>query len=173
MTENLTTTATDGAELDAATEAGRQPFKAGYEQSEGTRVVRGKIYTGEDGTATVTFLGQINDATTDLWVQQGTARASLYAEVALDDATATEVRLAIVPTGRRVPETGLRLGTIKRGRRVSHVYLLGIDGSIDRAAYEAAREARRAERAAAQAARLEAAGVDLLDDGYDGFPDAE
>lgn len=110
------------------------------------------------GEATVIFRGTVHDATTDLWVERSRGgRVKLFAEVTPTDDTATEVTVALVPTGKATPaltdgSRALRLGS---GAGVT-VYLMGIDSSIDRAAYETERARREAERAAQR--QLDAAG---------------
>lgn len=131
-------------------------FVPDYTPVAGLRILRSHLRFGEGGTATVTFRGQIADATTDVWVERGTSgRMSLYAEVAVDDDTATEIKVASIPTGKRIPadHTGAgkahRLGSVGR----YHVYLLSVDGSVDRAQWEADRADARAKREAARQAR--------------------
>lgn len=159
----------DSGDADLATDPNeRVRFKPGYEVSD-ARILRGRLRPAEDGTATVTFRGQVADATR-CWVEVGgSGRISLYAEVTPDDTTATEVKVALVPTGKRVPKVGrARLGTVTLpgyGRRshtriqsggVTHVYLLAVDGTVDRVQLDADREARRLAREAARQAAYDA-----------------
>lgn len=158
-----------GGGCSAADDANRVAFKAGYQQMASTRILRGRLYVNrEDGTATVTFRGQIGDATTDLWVERGSSgRLSLMAEVEVTEDSATEIRVAVVPTGKRVAAVddakSHRIGSVD-GR---HVYLLSVDGSADRAAYDAEVARIRDERTARQQERLLAAAVEV--DEYDGL----
>jgi hypothetical protein len=145
-------------------------FTPDYAVAEGVRIHRAKIYKGSGGTATVTFRGQIDDATRDLTVRAangGSGRPSIYAEVVTDDSSATTVKVAIVPTGKRVPLTAdgdraFRLGTVQRGSRFEHVYLLEVDGTADRAAYDAEQQKRRAARAAKRAEAQQTASLLLV-----------
>lgn len=139
------------------------PFVAGYDQAD-ARVWRRRLHVRADGTASVTFRGQIADVTTS-WVG-GSRRAgtSLFAEVTPDDTSATRVTVAFVPTGKRIPlvdgSPAPRLG--EAGPRT--VYLLAVDGTVDRAAYDAEKQARRDLRAAERAAAEAQAFVDAADD---------
>lgn len=134
----------DGADV----EPERERFVPGYAVSD-RRILRARLaVSATDGTATVTFRGQVANGL-DCWVEQGTSgRLSLYAEVAVDDTTATSITVAVVPTGKRAPDTGARLGSVGG----KHVYLLSIDGSVDRAELDADFEARKAAKAEARAA---------------------
>jgi hypothetical protein len=146
---------------DQTTDAGTSAFQPGYEPGD-ARIHRNTLRIKPDGTARVTYRGQILDATSDLWVERSrSGRIKLYAHVVTDETTATEVRVAIVPTGKRVPlipdttQPSLRIGSVGG----QHVDLLTVDGSVDRAEYEAAMEARAAQRQARQdeyRARLQA-----------------
>lgn len=167
------TTSTDG------TEAAAPRFTPGYPPVKGLRIHRVPIRVEDDGTATVTFRGQIDDATTDLWVEQGSSgRPSLYAEVRVDDTTATEVTVAVVPTGKRVPGLqGGGVGQVSRALRLGsagrvHIYLLGVDGTADRGAFEARVEAERQARAAARQAALVNAIFDFDGDSISPLPGA-
>lgn len=142
--------------LSTETDTQAEPFAAGYPEAE-TRVYRRRLPRSEGGVSTATFRGQIADATT-CWVKRGARGISLYAEVTPDDTTATEVRVALVPTGKRAPLGGHRLGSVGG----MHVYLLSVDGTVDRAAYDAACAAREAERQAERDALRS-----TLEGGYD------
>lgn len=179
MTDNTNTTASgDIADLiapttDGDTSAERERFTPDYTPSEDVRIWRSILRPNSGGVATVTFAGTLPNAA-DLWIEQGTSgRLSLYGAVQATDDTATAIRVALVPTGKRTPLKGdgtdgeaRRLGSVKG----LHAYLLGIDGSVDRAAYDAERAQRKADRAAARAA-LHAAtyGDDDYSDGDDGM----
>lgn len=151
-----------------ATEA-PNPFRPGYTPLVGTRIWRSGLRVQRDGTATVTFRGNVADAT-EAWVERSrSGRIDLYCLVNPTDDTATEIRVAVVPTGKRPPqmpdedaEVALRLGSVGG----QHVYLLSVDGTVDREAFDAAAEARRDERVARRQA---AAGIfgpfDYDDDG--------
>lgn len=125
-------------------------FAPGYEVAD-ARIFRARLYpSATDGTATVTFRGTVEDATR-CWVTRGrSGRISLYAEVTPTTDTATEIKVAVVPTGKRIPtvdghagpEPTLRLGSVG----TEHVYLLSVDSSVDREAYDAERAARKAQR---------------------------
>ena len=152
-------------------------FTPGYTPISGSRIHRSRLRVQPDGTATVYFNGQVEDITDgqQAFVLNAGSQINLYAEVAVDDTTMTEVKVAVVPTGKRVPqapggngERAHRIGSVQGPTGASHVYLLSIDGSIDRAAHEAERAARRAEREQRKAAERAAAMVLL---GY--APDAD
>lgn len=103
----------------------RQPFVANYPQGE-ARIHRVRLTADEGGAATVTFKGDLD--ATRCWIATGSSgRPSLYAEVTRGDVT-TEVTVAIVPTGKRVPlahdgSPALRLGQAGR----IHVYLISVE----------------------------------------------
>lgn len=144
-------------------------FEPAYTPIEGTRVLSGRLRFDAGGVAEVTFRGQIlyrPGAPTAAVYVAGERR--LYAEVILDEDTATTVRVAAVPTGKRVPQeagggAAQRIGM--SGPR-HHVYLLEVDDAADRAAYDAEVAQRRDERAAEQAAR-EARAMLAAVDAYD------
>jgi hypothetical protein len=153
----------DAAGITYADEVGddRPRFTPGYPVSD-ARIYRSRLHVNSsNGVATVTFRGVVIDATR-AWIERGsTGRLSLYCEVIPTDDTATEVRVAVVPTGKRVPDVidggpTLRLGSVGG----QHVYLLSVDGTIDRAAYDEARAARAAERAARRVQRTDLVDVD-------------
>lgn len=102
----------------------RVPFKAGYElEADAPRILRGKLVPDAGGVATVTFGGvPVNG----VWVEANSgSRLSLYAEVdGLDGSVQTVARVAVVPTGKRVPTGAVRLGGNGRGR---HAYLLSTE----------------------------------------------
>lgn len=160
MNDMTTTPGTDG---DATTE-GRERFTPDYTPIEGLRVYRSRLRPNEGGVATVTFRGDLTSAT-PMWIEQGTSgRPSLYAEVATTDDTATAIRIAMVPTGKRVPmddtdSTAKRIGSVKG----LHCYLLSIE-SVDRAEYDAEQDRRKAEREARRQAWMAAQGDDDTDD---------
>jgi hypothetical protein len=151
-----------GVTTDTTVDDGRPTFAPGYPVT-ANRIYRARLYPGRyDGVATVTFRGNVADAT-QTWVSKGASgRISLYAEVTPTDDTATEIRVAVVPTGKRVPDDGYRIGSVDG----THVYLLTVDGTVDRVAYDQARAARKAERAAQRATDL---GWDDGDDREDGW----
>lgn len=129
MTSNCSTHTSYG-------DADHVPFEPAYEVMP-VRILRGRMGRLEGGVAEVTFRGQVTDG-----VYAG--ERCVYAEVAVDETTATTVRVAVVPAGKRVPldESGAAATRIgMSGDR--HVYLLGIDRLADRAAYDAALAARR------------------------------
>lgn len=108
-----------------------------------------------DGTATAFFRGQIPNVLTSFVEVGGSGLPSLYAEVVPDDTSLTSVTVALVPTGKAVPvipnsggDFAVRLDTVRSGREVFHVYLLSVDGSEDRAAYDAEQAKRAAQREA-------------------------
>lgn len=165
------TLAADGQQLvpagllavtDPTTDTEGPTFAAGYPQTD-ARIFRARLYPGRfDGVATVTFRGTVADATR-CWIERGSSgRLSVYGEVTPTEDTATEIRLAVVPTGKRVPDGGLRLG----GGSGQQVYLLSVDSTVDRAAHDEARAARKAERAAARAAARAAWADEADDDEY-------
>lgn len=152
-----TTSAVTFSLLDAVTH--RPTFEPAYTPTDSIRIQRERLYL-DGGAATVTFRGQVADATA-CWVDStSSGRLALFAEVAVDDSTATAITVAVVPTGKRAPAidehsrdtASVRLGSV----RGQHVYLLAVDGTVDRAAFEAeratARAQRQAEREAAEAA---------------------
>lgn len=64
------------------------------------RIHRQRLTPSAGGLATATFRG----STAGLWVQRGSSgRLSLFAEVEPSDDVHTEVAIALVPTGKRVP----------------------------------------------------------------------
>lgn len=147
-------------------------FVPDYTPTPGLRVLRSHLRVGDGGTATVRFRGQIENALADCWIERGgSGRLSLYAQVDVDDTTATEIKVAVVPTGKRVPsvdgDRAPRLGSV--GGR--HVYLLGIDGSVDRAAWEAEIADERAKREAAEQARAILAASMIVGPAYGGSLD--
>lgn len=106
--------------LSVGWEPERQPFKPDYTPLSGVRILRHRLYANEGGVASATFTGRLDaDA---IWVEGGTSgRMSVYAEVTRGDGTEqTTLRVALVPTGKRVPEDARRIGS-KRGM---HAYLL-------------------------------------------------
>jgi hypothetical protein len=174
---DITSTTTSGDIADLATDADgdtRTRFTPDYVPSEDVRIWRSILRPNSGGVATVTFAGTLpNDA--DLWIEQGTSgRLSLYGAIRATDDTATAIRVALVPTGKRTPRLGddgsdgeaRRLGSVKG----LHAYLLSVDGTVDRAAHDAARAQRKADRAAQRAALAAATyGDDDGDDGDDGM----
>jgi hypothetical protein len=95
----------------------REPFVPGYTPTQGMRVHRQRLSADEGGVATATFHGDVRSA----WVQTGaTGRMSLYAEVNVLDTDDTTFRVAMVPTGKRVPMNASRIGSAGR----MHAYLL-------------------------------------------------
>lgn len=131
----------------------RPRFKAGYESST-ERILRERINVGADGVATVTFMGTVHDATT-CWITRGSSgRMSIYGEVGTEGSHATRMRLAVVPTGKRIPlidggtdGPAMRLGS-EAGQ---HVYLLSVE-PVSKAQVAAEAAAKRAARKAAEAA---------------------
>ncbi len=104
----------------------RAPFTPNYTPLAGTRILRHRLYADEGGVATATFAGTLNPD--EVWTEGGTSgRMSVYAEVARnrDDSAPvqTTLRIALVPTGKRVPEDARRLGS----RRGLHAYLLAAE----------------------------------------------
>lgn len=150
MSDSTSTTTPDFSTLtDAELAAGIDPterpkFKPDYEV--GTRRIwRTRLRPNEGGKATVTFRGTVHNALDDVWIADG----HLFAEVEPTEDTATRLEVAVVPTGKRVPEGPNGAGT--HAHRIgsagrSHFYLLDVDSSVDRAAYDAEQEARRVER---------------------------
>lgn len=124
----------------------RAPFKPGYPVAEARIYRKGLRVSREDGTATVTFRGQVANALL-CFVERTSHGLSLFAEVVPDETSATAITVAVVPTGKRVPDignsAGVRLGSVGG----SHVYLLAVDGSVDRGLFEATEAARAAQRA--------------------------
>lgn len=172
MNDNLSTSSTPaGFAPDGLGEVAdeREPFTPDYTPMRGRRIWRSKIRVGKGGVAEVTFAGNVPDATA-AWVEPGMRSngMNLYAEVEPTDDTATTLRLAVVPTGKRPPmnddetQPALRLGSV--GTR--HVYLLSVDGTVDRAAYDAERAQRKAEREARRLAAQQAAAALYDDDEY-------
>lgn len=97
----------------------REPFVPNYTPLAGTRILRARLYGDAGGVATVTFRGTLDPQA--LWVERGTSgRLSVYAEVTRSADTDTVLRVALVPTGKRVPEDAQRLGSGKG----MHAYLL-------------------------------------------------
>lgn len=91
-------------------------FVPEYDFDADTRIHRQRLTPNEGGVATVRFRGIAGD----LWVEQGSSgRLSLFTEVTASEDVATVLRVAIVPTGKRVP-LGQRLGSA----RGLHAYLL-------------------------------------------------
>lgn len=105
---------------DAAAE--RVRFTPGYPVQAGTRILRSRLYANPStGVATADFEGTLQGQP---WIEGTRAGGlKLYAEVAVDRDTLTTLHLALVPTGKRVPEAGIRLG----GANGTWAYLLGQD----------------------------------------------
>jgi hypothetical protein len=169
MSDNTTSNPAPTSTTEQRIEGG---FVPDYSPIAGLRILRSRLRTSEGGTATVRFRGQIADATTDVWLERGTSgRLSLYAQVDVDDTTATEIKVAVVPTGKRVPAIS---GDTARAHRIgsvggTHVYLLGVDGTVDRAAWEQEIADERAKREAARQARQILAASLVV--GFDDDPD--
>lgn len=139
----------------------RPRFVPGYARTDAV-IHRVGLRADSGGVATATFDGLL-DATRCFTATNRRGTVSLYAEVTPDDDRETTVRVAMVPTGKRVPQadTGaesIRLGT--EGR--IHVYLLAVE--TNPAGTAEALEV--AERAAAEADALLALNSD--DDGLSG-----
>lgn len=126
-------------------EGKREPFVPDYEPLADTRVYRKRLYPNAGGVATVTFRG----AADSLWIERGrSGRLSVYSEVTLpseDEAPLeTVLRVAVIPTGKRIPKSGVRLG----GANGLHAYLLSretrVPDDMDLAA-QAAQDAARIE----------------------------
>ena len=101
----------------------RSRFAPNYTPLASTRILRSRLYADEGGVATVTFAGTLEQQA--LWLEAGgSGRLSVYAEVAraLEGAKSlqTTLRIAVVPTGKRVPEDASRIGSA----RGLHAYLL-------------------------------------------------
>lgn len=166
--ERLEVTMTKG---DAVTE--RVRFRAGYDQST-TRVLRKGLRVDDQGVATVTFRGTVADVTS-AWVEaRRGGGVNLFCEVEVTADTATLVQVAVVPTGKRVPalppsmggstEPTLRLGSVGG----LHVYLLGVDGTVDRAAYDREQTTKAALRRAEVADQVATMAQAAIDEG-DGY----
>jgi hypothetical protein len=118
-------TPADGIDYTGLADAPRQPFTPNYTPLKGTRILRHRLYADEGGVASATFAGTLK--ADEVWVEGGTSgRLSVYAEVRAnqpedEEPVHTTLRIALVPTGKRVPEDARRIGS-KRGL---HAYLLG------------------------------------------------
>lgn len=97
----------------------REPFRVGYDVETGVRIHRVRLAADRrTGVAEAAFDGQTLGLP---WVERGEdGRAYLYSEVDLDADVATTYRVAMVPTGKRTPRGGTRLGSAGR----FHAYLL-------------------------------------------------
>ncbi len=101
----------------------RPRFTPNYTPQENTRILRAKLHADDGGVATVTFRGTLDGHA--LWIAGPgmSGRLSVYAEVTrVPDAepVQTTLKVALVPTGKRVPKIGWRIGS----RQGTHVYLL-------------------------------------------------
>ena len=104
------------AQVDAAAALVR--FTPGYEVAERTRILRSRLYADEHGVATADFEGTVKGLP---WIEATSNRGlKLYAEIITDDTVLSTMRIALVPTGKRVPADAVRLG----GANGTHAYLL-------------------------------------------------
>jgi len=100
----------------------KQKFEPGYEVDEGRRIFRQRLrFDAHDGTAKITFRGDLD--ATQITIDGTPGRLSAYAEVSTEAGVITEVVLAGVPTGKRVPLNGHRLGQVNG----LHVYLISVE----------------------------------------------
>lgn len=128
---------TDLAELEDATPE-RTPFVPGYGVIPNVRIIGTTLQADDDGTATATFRGDLD--ATRITVKGSRTRQvpRLYAEVDKGVEVHTEVKVALVPTGKRVPQArdgspALRLGQAGR----VHVYLLSVESKPAQATVDA------------------------------------